>query len=260
MDAFLHFLNYVGNNSPEEIKNQDSFLIIGTIKSLAHTLQTSFTILASKMISMDNRHQVHNLIILDESGSMTSIRESVISGFNELVETIKGIESRFPEQAHFISLVSFNGGGRKTLHWKDPVSSLARINATNYQPREVTPLFDAMGDAVGRLKSELQDTGPHNVLVTIFTDGEENASKEFSGPVIKKMVEELKKSNWTFTYIGTDHDVEGFAISISITNTLNFKKNQAGMNAMIMTEKLAREEYSQKIRRKEDTSGDFYKE
>ena len=57
---------------------------------------------------MKNRHQVHNLIILDESGSMSSIKPQIISGFNELVQSIKGIEEQFPEQEHFISLVSFN--------------------------------------------------------------------------------------------------------------------------------------------------------
>jgi hypothetical protein len=41
---------------------------------------------------MKNKHQVHNLIILDESGSMSSIKSSIISGFNELVQSVKGIE------------------------------------------------------------------------------------------------------------------------------------------------------------------------
>lgn len=54
---------------------------------------------------MDNKHQVHNLIILDESGSMEGIKNSIIMGFNELIESIKGIEIKFPEQEHFISLI-----------------------------------------------------------------------------------------------------------------------------------------------------------
>ena len=43
---------------------------------------------------MEKKHQVHNLIILDESGSMSSIKETIIRGFNELVQTIKGIEKQ----------------------------------------------------------------------------------------------------------------------------------------------------------------------
>lgn len=41
---------------------------------------------------MRKKHQVHNLIILDESGSMGSIKSTIIQGFNELVQTIQGVE------------------------------------------------------------------------------------------------------------------------------------------------------------------------
>ena len=52
---------------------------------------------------METKHQVHNLIILDESGSMGSIKKTIIQGFNEIVQTVKGVELNFPEQEHFIS-------------------------------------------------------------------------------------------------------------------------------------------------------------
>ncbi len=64
--------------------------------------------------------KVYNLIILDESGSMASIEQATISGFNEVVQTIKGIEKKFPEQQHFISLVSFNGLVSKPSLTKHP--------------------------------------------------------------------------------------------------------------------------------------------
>ena len=47
---------------------------------------------------------VHNLIIFDESGSMEATKAATVQGFNEMVQTIKGFESQFPEQKHFISL------------------------------------------------------------------------------------------------------------------------------------------------------------
>ena len=67
---------------------------------------------------MENKHQVHNLIILDESGSMNSVKKATIQGFNETVQTIKGIEKKYPEQEHFISLITFNGITQKLLHFK----------------------------------------------------------------------------------------------------------------------------------------------
>ncbi|MDP3912177.1 MAG: VWA domain-containing protein [Bacteroidota bacterium] len=192
---------------------------------------------------MEIKHQVHNLIILDESGSMESIKKTIIHGFNEIVQTVKGIEKEFPEQEHFISLITFNGLGHKLLHFIDPASKLEQIDEKRYRPEASTPLFDAMGFGLVKLKQVLENTTNYNVLVTILTDGEENASREYTGESIKKLIEELKLNNWTFTYIGADHDVEKFAFSISITNTMTFKKNEADMNIMFAKERSARSNY-----------------
>lgn len=207
---------------------------------------------------MNSKHQVHNLIILDESGSMESIKREAVQGFNEIVQTIKGVEQQFPEQEHFISLVSFNGLGRKTHLWREPVKNLQQLNASTYRPDASTPLFDAMGISMGKLAAELEGLQDYNVLVTIFTDGEENASVEYSSKLIKKMVEDLKEKKWTFTYIGTDHDVDKVALSISINNVMKFKKDTESINAMFLKESHARMAYSQKIRSKQDTKDDFY--
>ena len=209
---------------------------------------------------METKHQVHNLIILDESGSMESIKKTIIQGFNEIVQTVKGIEKEFPEQEHFISLVTFNGLGHKILHFIDPVSKLESIDEKRYRPDASTPLYDAMGFSFTKLRQVVENLTDCNVLVTILTDGEENASKEYTGIAIKKLIEELKLNRWTFTYIGADHDVEKFAASISITNTMTFQKNEADMKVMFAKEKSSRQYYSQNIREKKDTSNDFYKD
>ena len=77
---------------------------------------------------MESKHKVHNLIILDESGSMNSIKSLIINGFNELVQSVKEIELQFPEQQHLISMVSFNDLNNKILHFVEPVYKLNAIN------------------------------------------------------------------------------------------------------------------------------------
>jgi hypothetical protein len=86
------------------------------------------------------KHQVHNLIILDESGSMQSIKPSIINGFNELVQSIKGIQNQFLEQEYTISIISFNGFGNKVLYFMNDVSKLNTIDSSNYKPDSKTPL------------------------------------------------------------------------------------------------------------------------
>jgi uncharacterized protein YegL len=207
---------------------------------------------------METKHQVHNLIILDESGSMESIKKTIIQGFNEIVQTVRGIEKEFPEQEHFISLVTFNGLRKKLLHFIDPVSSLEHIDQKRYRPDASTPLYDAMGYSFAKLRQVVDHLTDYNVLVTILTDGEENASVEYSGTAIKNLIEELKLHRWTFTYIGTDHDVEKFAASISITNTMFFSKDEAGMKKMFAKEQSSRRNFSENIREKKDTENEFY--
>ena len=207
---------------------------------------------------MKNRNQVHNLIILDESGSMSSIKSQIINGFNELVQTVKGIESQFPEQEHLISLVTFNDLNNNLLHFVDPVKKLDAINDSTYNPASMTPLYDAMGFSISKLKQYLEGKENYRVLVTILTDGEENASKEYTGLVIKNLVDELKKQNWTFTYIGTDHDVEKMASKINIQNTMSFDKNDMGIKRMFARETSSRIKYSLGIRKGEHIKDDFY--
>lgn len=209
---------------------------------------------------MEQKHKVFNLIILDESGSMESIKQATISGFNEVVQTVKGVEQQFPEQEHFISLVTFNGLGIKTLLFNEPAKMLKQIDGDKYQPDSMTPLFDAMGLSLLKMKGVTESLSDYNVLVTILTDGMENSSREFSGEAVKKLVDELSLKNWTFTYIGANHDVVDFALKISITNTMSYQANDADMKQMFDKEKRARMNYSQNIRDKKNYKEDFYKE
>ena len=68
-------------------------------------------------------------------------------------------------------------------------------------------------------------THDDRVLVTIITDGYENASRTWSGKQIKSLVEELRQMGWTFTYIGADQDVVEVAEEIGVQNSLRFSAN-----------------------------------
>ena len=191
---------------------------------------------------MKNQQQIFNLIILDESGSMSSIHKSIVNGFNELVGSIKGTAKQQPEQHHFVSLVTFNSLGIQTKLDREDVTKLEKISYEQFEPDAMTPLFDAIGLSVNHLKKGLKELkeSEYHVLVTILTDGEENASEEFNQQLIKSMVDELKETNWTFTYIGANHDVVNTAAAISISNTLAFDADDEGVSAMFKKETKAR--------------------
>ena len=192
--------------------------------------------------------QVYNLIILDKSGSMDSIRAAAINGYNETLGAIKAAQLKHNDtQEHFISLAAFCSCGVDMIYDCTPINEATKLTKDKYNPCCLTPLYDAIGITVKALSEKtdaLEDTA---VLVTIITDGAENASAEWSGQAVKALIDERKEEGWMFSYIGADHDVESAAASISITNTVVWDKSEAGTTAVIDNENDARSRFYDKV-------------
>ena len=194
------------------------------------------------------KQRVFNLIILDESGSMSSIEKQAINGVNETVQTIRAAQKKHPEQEHFVSLVSFNSNAIKTIYDKMEAERVEELTDKQYIPSCCTPLYDAMGNSINILRKSVADEDA--VLVTIITDGYENASSEYNGPTIKKLVETMKSKGWLFTYIGANQDVKAVASTISITNTLSFATTVEGTTDMFARERKARSRWMDRLANK----------
>ena len=176
---------------------------------------------------------------------MQSIKPQIISGFNETVQTIKLAKEKYPEQNHLVSLVFFNDGGTRIVHDCAAVEYIKELGDTDYKPNSATPLFDAMGFSLTGLNAKVKPED--KVLVTILTDGLENASKEYSRETIKKMVEELKSKGWVFAFMGANQDVEKVAFSISIENHILFGASPKGTIEVFGKENRSRDYAYQKI-------------
>lgn len=179
--------------------------------------------------------RIFNLIILDESGSMYSIKKEAIDSVNETVQTIRSAEKKNEDQEHFVSLVTFNDDV-KMVYDCVPSAEVRELTSETYRPDCCTALYDAMGMSLNVLRSKVAEAD--RVLVTVVTDGYENASREYSGGAIKALVDELKGKGWVFAYIGADHDVEQVAATISITNTMRFQTTP--LSTLYMTKSVNR--------------------
>ena len=173
--------------------------------------------------------RIFNLIIIDESGSMQSIKKAAIDSVNETIQTIRSAQKKHEDQEHYVSLVTFNDDV-KTVYECVPVDEVKELTAETYQPDCCTALYDAMGISLNALRKKVAEDD--KVLVTVVTDGYENASKEYSGKAIKALVDELKGKGWVFAYIGANQDVEAVAATISITNVMQFDATPLGTAAM----------------------------
>ena len=187
--------------------------------------------------------RVHNLVIVDESGSMSIIHKQAFVGMNETLQTVRRMQQKFPEQEQRVTLMTFDTG-HTTWHYDDtPALQTKDLDWKAYIPSGGTPLYDAIGKGISKVNAQT-DEGDH-VLVTIITDGEENSSVEWSLKMIRTMVEKLKKHNWVFTLIGTDNlDVETMAQSFAIEEHLSFRQDEAGTKAMFARERRSRERYN----------------
>lgn len=184
---------------------------------------------------------VRNLLIIDESGSMYSIYHPSLTGLNETLQTIRQAENDNPEQEHFVTLVSFNTGHYNEIYKNTPAKQTTDLAESSYSPNGGTPLFDAMGRAITDMD---KIAGKDDVvLVTIITDGYENASREYIAPVIKNLVETMQAKGWVFTYIGANQDVTAVAESMSINNHLFFEANANGAQEMFRKDKESRKRF-----------------
>jgi Mg-chelatase subunit ChlD len=173
--------------------------------------------------------KVFNVVILDKSGSMERIREAAVSGFNETLNGIKKAQEKYAEtQEHFVTLVAFCSCETKVFFDKTPAADASPLTMKDYEPCCCTPLYDAMGFTLTSMRKDVREAGDAVVLVTVITDGLENASREYTGPAIKKLVEELKGDGWTFTYMGANQNSSDVAFNMSIRNSRDFDYSSSG--------------------------------
>ena len=191
---------------------------------------------------------VYNVIILDKSGSMSSIARQAIDGVNETIGSIKSAQEKNPDQTHKVTLVAFCGCEMRTIYDNVPVAKVTPLTDKDYRPCCMTPLYDAVGSTISRVHAlKSQDPDGSLALVTIITDGYENASREYSLTAIRSLIESYKEQGWQFTYIGADHDVEQVAFSLHIEHSLKFDKTAAGTKAMFAKNRKSRERWMEKM-------------
>ena len=192
---------------------------------------------------MNQKNKAYNLIILDESGSMESIKDATISGFNELIQSIQSEADKDPEMKQFIQFFSFNSDGIRELVPLQKMKPMQPLTSVTYVPAAMTPLFDAIGHATSKLRYALEKEKDYAVLVTILTDGAENASKEYTRQTISNIIKQLEEQNWVFTYMGTNQDVLSEAMKISVSNHISFGYNAFGMKSAMDNEKKYRSRF-----------------
>jgi len=158
--------------------------------------------------------------ILDETGSMEVVKQQTISGFNEYIQTLRKDKN---SKDMLFTLTKFNSDKVEVVSDGVALEEVVTLDDKNYQPSALTPLYDAIGATIHSLESKVKGK-KQAALVVIQTDGEENASKEFTREKIFTLIDDKKKLGWTFAFLGADIDAwdASAKLGIAIGNTMNY--------------------------------------
>lgn len=147
------------------------------------------------------------VFILDMSGSMGRLTEDTIGGYNTLIE-----EQKKEKGDALVTTVLFDDR-YIVLHDRVPLKDVKPLTDKEYRPLGTTAMLDAVGKTINSVGANLANTPEEEragtVMVTIITDGMENASKEYSWQDVQDMIKhQREKYSWIFSFIGANIDVE----------------------------------------------------
>ena len=175
-------------------------------------------------------NRTHITVLLDRTGSMQDIRADVVGGFNAFVDTHKAA----PGEAT-LTLVQFDSQDPYELIYAAmPINDVPALTLAQYVPRASTPLYDAMGRAIGALDAKLQATPagwrPQKIIFVVVTDGQENASVQFHRAQVMALMDAKKKAGWDFVFLSADVAAlqDAQAMGVDASASLHFGKSAKG--------------------------------
>lgn len=176
---------------------------------------------------MTNPDLTHIYFLLDRSGSMASICDDTIGGFDTFIAE----QRKHPGECR-VTLAQFDD--RYELVYAD--REIAEVPGLRLQPRGMTALLDAIGrlvtDAGSRLAGLLESERPGTVIVGIMTDGHENASQEWTHSAVKALIQhQTEVYDWEFLYMGADQDAieVGTGLGVAAARSVTYSRGSTAM-------------------------------
>ncbi len=167
-----------------------------------------------------NPHLTEIAYLLDRSGSMAPMQEAAVAAFNDFLR----VQQDVPGEAR-LTLVQFDDAYEVHVKARS-LREVPQLTAATYQPRGSTALLDAIGRTVldldRRLATLSEADKPGKVIVAIFTDGLENASREFTHPQIGDLIREHREARgWEFLFLAANQDAIATASAMRMDGHLS---------------------------------------
>ena len=165
---------------------------------------------------MTNAAYTHLTLVVDRSGSMGSVQDEAQGGINALIADQFALEGKLT-----VTLSQFD----------DAFETVQRMGASPFtfslEPRGMTALLDAVGMELVRTGEDLEALAegdrPGRVVLVVVTDGQENASHEYTLETVRSMLAvQREQFGWEVRFLGADDAAwQGQALGVGTTRYAN---------------------------------------
>ena len=168
-------------------------------------------------------------MLIDRSGSMVQTREDAIGGMAQFLKEQREVPGKCTVR------ISQFDNQYEVVCESTPV---ADVPDPDLVPRGSTALLDAWGRLMTEFGEELaalpEEERPENVIFVVITDGQENASREWTrDKLFEAVTEQTDKWGWKFAYLGADQDAVtvGGSYGVAAGQTMSYTNDSAGTQA-----------------------------
>ena len=140
--------------------------------------------------------------LLDETGSMNQIKDDTIGGFNQYLTSL---QDPTYGPVHF-TLIKFDSNHTDIVCQGVPATQVPFLSAATYTPGASTPLIDAAYKTITATEAVAAAQPEAKVLIVIQTDGEENASRQYTVQDLQDVIKGKTAAGWGFLFLGAGLD------------------------------------------------------
>jgi Mg-chelatase subunit ChlD len=170
--------------------------------------------------------------LLDRSGSMATMVEPAIAGFNDFLR-----DQQRAEGDARLSLIFFDHR-YEAPYASLPVAEFTELDHDRFVPGGNTALLDAIGRCIDELGARLaampEAERPGQVIVAILTDGLENASRRFTWhDIAEKIRHQQEHYAWRFLFLAANQDAiaTGGRLGVARADSATFADDGAGFQS-----------------------------
>jgi hypothetical protein len=108
------------------------------------------------------------------------------------------------------------------------LADVAGIMEKDFEPRDMTPLYDAIGRGIDSLDKR---NGDGKAILVIVTDGAENHSRKHAHALISELIQARQEKGWLILFLGAglENALQGTSLGIDAANVANIGLDEASL-------------------------------